>query len=32
MDLVSEEEKVSEFTLPEHDNIRGNQYYMEDLQ
>ncbi len=32
MDLVSEEEKDLGFTLPEHDNIRGNQYYMEDLQ
>jgi len=32
MDLVSEEENDSGFTLPEHDNIRGNKYYMEDLQ
>lgn len=32
MDQASEEDKDTDFTIPEHDNIRGSQYYMEELQ
>jgi len=32
MDQVNKEEYETEGTLPEHENIRGNKYYMEDLQ
>ena len=32
MDQSGEEDRESDFTLPEHDNIRGRQYYMEELQ
>ena len=32
MDQSGEENKETDFTLPEHDNIRGRQYYMEELQ
>ena len=32
MDQLAEEDKDSNFTLPGHDNIRGNQYYIGRLQ
>ena len=32
MDQVNEETGVLSSALPEHENIRGNKYYMEDLQ
>ncbi len=32
MDQASEKDKEPDFILPEHENIRGYQYYMEELQ